>query len=171
MIIEKLNNFTVIEKYIEPVKDKFIKLFNETAKESVNHIKVLNTHLQDIERKIDDLEERFVTGEIERDLCNFNSKSPLVSGVGLEPTRLTAYAPQTYLYTNSNIRTENVLNIKQKNRFIQNGFFDVSKLRIIFLQPVLRPQRQPERRQLVLQQQPEQQRQQPELLQPQHETC
>lgn len=200
LFIEKLNKFTVMEKYIEPVKDEFIKLFNKTAKESVSHIKTLNIRLLDIEKKIDALEERFVTGEIERELyqkfvnryktekleinaelgslsfensnlekrlekycqiltkpsllwvsngyngklelqelmfpkgilynkekgdfrtpeinevafvlaeiakdveqndkgglIDFNSKSPLVSGVGLEPTRLTAYAPQTYV--------------------------------------------------------------------------
>jgi hypothetical protein len=35
LALEKLNDFTIMEKYIEPVKDEFIKLFNETAKESV----------------------------------------------------------------------------------------------------------------------------------------
>ena len=56
----------------------------------------------------------FAMTEIARDierkdkgnLIDFNIKSPLVSGKGLEPSRLAAYAPQTYLYTNSNIRTK-----------------------------------------------------------------
>ena len=38
-------------------------------------------------------------------LIDFNSKSPLVSGRRLELPHLAAYAPQAYLYTNSNIRT------------------------------------------------------------------
>jgi site-specific DNA recombinase len=40
------------------------------------------------------------------DSLNLLEKSGSVSGEGLEPSRLTAYAPQTYLYTNSNIRTK-----------------------------------------------------------------
>ncbi|HXP51929.1 MAG TPA: recombinase family protein, partial [Bacteroidia bacterium] len=68
LFIERLNKFTVMEKYIEPVKDEFIKLFTETSKESVNHIKVLNTRLQETERKMDAIDERFATGEIDKDL-------------------------------------------------------------------------------------------------------
>ena len=57
------------------------------------------------------------------DSLNLLEKSGSVSGEGLETSRLTAYAPQAYLYTNSNIRTKNRINIKQKNRFFYETVF------------------------------------------------
>ncbi|MBA3681744.1 MAG: recombinase family protein [Bacteroidetes bacterium] len=68
LFINKLKEYSVEAKYISPVKDEFIKYFNETAQEGANHLVLLTSRLNDLNGKIEGIQERFVTGEIDKEL-------------------------------------------------------------------------------------------------------
>ena len=58
-------------------------------------------------------------GNAKDDSDFFIEKSPSVPGGGLEPPHLAAYAPQTYLSTNSNIRAKAILNLLKRDAKIR----------------------------------------------------
>lgn len=68
LFIEKLCEYKLIAKYIEPTKDEFIRSFNESAKESINTVEVLKGRFNETVKKIEAIEERFAVGEIDREL-------------------------------------------------------------------------------------------------------
>ncbi len=68
LFAEKLNSYTLMSKYIDPVKEEFFKYFNESEKESLNHSSILKGRLTEIAGKMEKLEERFVIGEIDNEL-------------------------------------------------------------------------------------------------------
>ncbi len=66
--LKRLDQLTIPEKEIEPVKDEFIRFFNETEKENNDMVENLKESLKEVNRKIEAIEERFTLGEIEKDL-------------------------------------------------------------------------------------------------------
>lgn len=68
LFYEKLGKFTIDEKYIEPIKDEFLKYFNESVKESTTTLTILKARKTETEKKIEALEERFAIGEINNEL-------------------------------------------------------------------------------------------------------
>jgi site-specific DNA recombinase len=68
MFFDKLKTYKLMEKYIQPAKEEFIKCFYENAKESINAMNTLKANLKEIEKKIETLEECYAIGEIERKL-------------------------------------------------------------------------------------------------------
>ncbi len=75
LYIDKLSEYLIEPKFIEPVKDEFIKFFNETAKDSQTHLNLLTSRLNDLNSKIEGIQERFATGEIDKEIYQkFNGK-------------------------------------------------------------------------------------------------
>jgi site-specific DNA recombinase len=68
LFIEKLRNYILLEKYIEPAKEEFIKCFHESAKESIDTLNVLKGRSKETTQRIDALEERYAIGEIDKEL-------------------------------------------------------------------------------------------------------
>ena len=68
LFIEELRKYTLMEKYIEPVKLEFIKCFHKSAKQSINQLALLKIQLMETNKKIEAIEERFAIGELEKEL-------------------------------------------------------------------------------------------------------
>lgn len=66
--LKRLDQLAIPEREIEPVKDEFIRFFNDTEKENIEVAEKLKIALIEVNRKIEAIEERFTLGEIERDL-------------------------------------------------------------------------------------------------------
>lgn len=70
-----LGNFQVEEKYKDPIKDEFISYINSASATSKQSEKQLKSKLTVVEKKIETLEERYITGEINKELYEkFNPK-------------------------------------------------------------------------------------------------
>lgn len=82
LFIEKLSTFTIQDKYIEPVKDEFIKYFHSKVKESESSVITLKVRLKALEAKIEALNERFAVGEITGEL--YHNYIPKYKGERLE---------------------------------------------------------------------------------------
>jgi site-specific DNA recombinase len=63
-----IKQYTIEEKYIPVLKDQLEKTFIERNKEGIAIKKLLEIHLKDIEKKIETIEERFVMGEIGKEI-------------------------------------------------------------------------------------------------------
>jgi len=68
LFYEKLCAFTIDEKYIEPIKDEFLKCFNESVKEGTTTLTILKARKTETDKKLEALEERFAIGEINSEL-------------------------------------------------------------------------------------------------------
>ncbi len=69
LFIEKLlKKYSLMDKYIAPAKEQFIKCFNENAQESISQLGLLKVRLNDVLQKIEAIEERFAIGELEKEL-------------------------------------------------------------------------------------------------------
>lgn len=65
---KKLGEYTIPEKYLEPVKAEFLNLYNEIAKDSTESLNILKGRLKEIETKINAIKERFALGEIDKEM-------------------------------------------------------------------------------------------------------
>jgi site-specific DNA recombinase len=68
--LEKLTEYTIPEKYIEPVRDEFLKYYGEVSEDDEQTAAQLGGRLKELEGKINALEERYAIGEIGADLYN-----------------------------------------------------------------------------------------------------
>lgn len=68
LFLEKLKSYALLEKYIEPVKDEFIRNFYENAKDSIEHLITLKARLIETTKKIEAMEERCAIGDLEKEL-------------------------------------------------------------------------------------------------------
>lgn len=68
LFISELSTFTLPEKYLEPIKDVFVKFCTDSLKASVEDVNLLKARLNEAETKINTLNERFALGEITKDL-------------------------------------------------------------------------------------------------------
>ncbi|MBC7411709.1 MAG: recombinase family protein [Bacteroidia bacterium] len=75
LFMEHLRSYHLHHNALAPVKDEFIKLFHENAKDSVNNVSLLKGRLKDLKNKIEVLEERYAIGEIDKELfTKFSTK-------------------------------------------------------------------------------------------------
>lgn len=68
LFIKELEQFSIDPKYIEPIKDEFIKYFNKANEDSKENLELLKGRLIEVTNKINTIEERFAIGEIEKEL-------------------------------------------------------------------------------------------------------
>ena len=68
LFMDKLNSYALKAKFIDPVKDEFIQLYNEEQKESLTELSVLKSRLIEVEKTVETIEERFAVGDIEKEL-------------------------------------------------------------------------------------------------------
>lgn len=75
LFVDELKKHQLHAKYSAPVRDEFIKLFHENAKESDATLITLKTRLKDLSHKIEGLEERYAVGDLEKELyTKFSTK-------------------------------------------------------------------------------------------------
>lgn len=65
---ELLKKYEIDKKLIEPLKDQLVLTYHEFTKADSEHRRQLKQQLADVSAKLDKVEERFVLGEIEREL-------------------------------------------------------------------------------------------------------
>lgn len=68
LFIEKLQEYHLLKKYVEPTKDEFIKSFNENAKDRIESFTLLKGRFTETEKKIEGMEERYAIGDLEKEL-------------------------------------------------------------------------------------------------------
>ncbi len=68
LFISELEKYTLDEKYIEPIKNEFMKYFYKETESTQENLITLQNNLKEVSKKIDTLEERFAIGAIEREL-------------------------------------------------------------------------------------------------------
>ena len=68
LFVKELEQFSIDPKYIEPIKDEFIKYFNKANEETKENVELLKSRLIEVTTKIDTIEERFAIGEIDKEL-------------------------------------------------------------------------------------------------------
>lgn len=65
---KELAKYSLDKKYIEPVKDNFLKYFNSVSAGTEENLTILKGRLTEVSKKIEAIEERFAIGEIDREL-------------------------------------------------------------------------------------------------------
>jgi hypothetical protein len=75
LFTQKLNEYTLPEKYLEPVKHEFLKYCTEISKDSDNTAEILKGRITELNKKIDTINERWALGEISKELYDqYNTK-------------------------------------------------------------------------------------------------